>query len=91
MAWSKEKILINIENLMRSKFTNPKEAFEYFDTDNDGQLTKADLKQLLKEAKVSSLIRGLVAEFVLNEFDKSKSGTVNWEEFKTVAHTYVKE
>ena len=69
MAWSKEKILINIENLMRSKFTNPKEAFEYFDTDNDGQLTKADLKQLLKEAKVSSLIRGLVAEFILNEFE----------------------
>ncbi|NVJ89851.1 MAG: EF-hand domain-containing protein [Flavobacteriaceae bacterium] len=91
MAWTKEKILVNIENLMRSKFTHPKEAFEYFDADKDGELTKNDFKNLLKEAKVSSLIRGLVAEFMLNEFDKSKTGTVNWQEFEKVARKTIKE
>lgn len=91
MAWSKEKILINIEKLMRSKFTHPREAFDYFDADKDGELTKTDFKNLLKEAKVSSLIRGLVAEFMLNEFDTTNSGTVNWQEFEKVARSFVKE
>lgn len=91
MAWTKEKILINIEELMRTKFTHPREAFDYFDTDNDGELTKNDFKNLLKEAKVSSLIRGLVAEFMLNEFDSSKTGTVNWQEFEKIARSYIKE
>lgn len=91
MAWTKEKILVNIEELMRSKFSNPREAFDYYDSGKNGELTKTDFKKLLKEAKVSSLIRGLVAEFMLNEFDTSKTGTVNWQEFKIVAHTFVKE
>lgn len=91
MAWSKEKIVKNIEALMRSKFRHPKEAFDYYNANKDGQLTKADFKTLLKDAKVSSLIRGLVAEFMLNEFDTTNSGTVNWQEFEKVARSFVKE
>ena len=82
MAWTKEKILKNIETLMRSKFTNPKEAFDYYDEDKDGFLTKNDFKTLLKEAKVSVLIRGLVAEFMMNSFDVNKDETVSWKEFQ---------
>lgn len=86
MPWTKEKILINIEKLMRSKFTHPKEAFDYFDADKDGNLTKEDFKQLLKEAKVSVLIRGLVAEFMLQGFDENKDGKVDWGEFQKAIH-----
>ena len=82
MAWTKEKILENIEVLMRSKFTNPQEAFNYYDSDKDGLLTKADFKILLKEANVSSLIRGLVADFMMKSFDQNNSKTVSWEEFQ---------
>ncbi|QNM85226.1 EF-hand domain-containing protein [Polaribacter pectinis] len=82
MAWTKEKILINIESLMRSKFSEPREAFDYYDEDKDGKLTKADFKILLKEAKVSSLIRGLVAEFMMQSFDANKDGLVSWAEFQ---------
>ena len=82
MAWTKEKILINIESLMRSKFTNPKEAFNYYDSDKDGFLAKADFKILLKEAGVSSLIRGLVAEFMMKSFDQNNDNLVSWNEFQ---------
>ncbi|WP_334055911.1 EF-hand domain-containing protein [Polaribacter sp. P097] len=82
MAWTKEKILMNIEALMRSKFTNPKQAFDFYDADKDGFLTKSDFKVLLKEAKVSSLIRGLVAEFMMQSFDQNKDDLVSWDEFQ---------
>lgn len=82
MAWTKEKILVNIERLMRSKFTNPKEAFNHYDVDKDGFLTKADFKILLKEAKVSALIRGLVAEFMMQSFDANNDNLVSWNEFQ---------
>ena len=82
MAWTREKILENIEVLMRSKFKNPEEAFNYYDSDKDGLLTKSDFKNLLKEAQVSSLIRGLVAEFMMTSFDQNNDKTVCWEEFQ---------
>lgn len=82
MAWTKEKILINIEKLMRSKFSNPREAFDYFDADKDGNLTKSDFKKLLKEADVSILLRGLVAEIMMQNFDANKDGFVSWLEFQ---------
>ena len=82
MAWTKQKILKNIERLMRSKFTTPKEAFVYYDEDKDGFLTKSDFKKLLKEAKVSSLVRGLVAEFMMKTFDLNNTKTVSWKEFQ---------
>jgi Ca2+-binding EF-hand superfamily protein len=82
MAWTKEKILINIEALMRSKFTNPKEAFNYYDANDDGFLDKKDFKYLLKEAKVSPIIRGLVAEFMMQSFDQNGDQKVSWIEFQ---------
>lgn len=87
MAWTREKILKNIESLMRSKFTHPKEAFDFYDEDKDGFLTKNDFKKLLQEADVSFLIRGLVAEFMLQSFDKNGDGLVDWNEFQTAIET----
>ncbi|UAM98296.1 EF-hand domain-containing protein [Polaribacter litorisediminis] len=82
MAWTKEKILENIEFLMRSKFETPEEAFYYYDQDSDGFLTKDDFKLLLKEAGVHIIIRGLVAEFMIQSFDQNNNKTVSWEEFQ---------
>lgn len=82
MAWTKEKILENIEVLMRSKFETPEQAFSYYDRDKDGLLTKADFKILLKEANVNAIIRGIVAEFMMKSFDQNNDKTVSWEEFQ---------
>jgi len=82
MAWTKEKILANIEVLMRSKFETPEEAFQYYDRDSDGFLTKEDFKILLKEAEVHVIIRGLVAEFMMQSFDQNNDKTVSWQEFQ---------
>ncbi|WP_105046933.1 EF-hand domain-containing protein [Polaribacter gangjinensis] len=92
MAWTKEKILKNIETLMRSKFTEPKDAFDFYDEDKDGFLTKNDFKKLLQEADVSVLIRGLVAEFMLQSFDKNNDGLVDWHEFQAaIAETNLRK
>lgn len=92
MAWTKEKILKNIETLMRSKFTEPKDAFDFYDEDKDGFLTKNDFKKLLQEADVSVLIRGLVAEFMLQSFDKNNDGLVDWYEFQAaIAETNLRK
>jgi len=76
---------------MRSKFTEPKAAFDFYDEDEDGFLTKNDLKKILQEADVSILIRGLVAEFMLQSFDKNGDGLVDWNEFQgAIAETNLK-
>ena len=91
MAWTKEKILKNIETLLRSKFTEPKDAFDFYDEDKDGFLTKSDFKKLLQEADVSILIRGLVSEFMLQSFDKNGDHLVDWNEFQAaIAETNLK-
>ncbi|MEN8702909.1 MAG: EF-hand domain-containing protein [Polaribacter sp.] len=72
----------NIENLMENKFTSPEQAFAYYDSDNDGFLSKNNFKRLLKEARVFPFIRDLVAAFVLQNFDKDKDGLVSWSEFQ---------
>ncbi len=88
----RKKILKNIENLMRSKFTEPKDAFDFYDEDKDGFLTKNDFKKLLQQADVSVLIRGLFAEFMLQSFDKNGDNLVDWNEFQAaIAETQMQQ
>lgn len=72
---------------MQSKFSSPREAFDYYDANDDGYLNKKDFVKLLKEAKVSIIIRGVVAEFMLQSFDKNKDGLVSWSEFQAAIKT----
>lgn len=79
---AKEKILKDIHTLINQKFKTPEEAFVYFDKDKDGALNKSEIKDLLKEAGVSGLLRGLVAGEMIKGYNKSGSDSINWEEFK---------
>lgn len=79
---TKENILRDVHSLITKKFNSPEEAFTFFDKDKDGALNKSEIKDLLKEAGVGGLIRGLVAGEMIKGYDKSGDDTINNEEFK---------
>ena len=54
----------------------------FFDKDGDGKLTKGEITELLKKAKISGFIRGIVSLKLVEGYDKSKDELIDWEEFK---------
>ena len=79
---AKEKILQDIHTLINKKFKSPEDAFTNFDKDKDGRLNKDEVKDLLKDAGVGMLLRGIVAGEMIKGYDKSGDDTINREEFK---------
>ncbi|PQJ68504.1 MULTISPECIES: EF-hand domain-containing protein [Polaribacter] len=79
---TKEKILEKIHGLINDKFQTPTEAFQFYDKDKDGSLNKDELKDLLKNADISSFLRGIVANELIKGYDKSGDEAINLEEFK---------
>ncbi len=79
---TKESILNKIQILITNHFETPEQAFAYFDQDGDGKLKKSEIVKLLKQARVNGFIRGIVAGKLIEGYDKSEDGYVDWEEFK---------
>ncbi len=88
---SKKEILSKIRILITQNFENPEEAFHFFDKNSDGYLTAKELKKLVKSAKVSSLISGVVASKMIQGLDKDKNKKFDWNEFKKAADDLIKE
>jgi len=83
MASKKEKeILSKIKIVITQHFDSHENAFNFFDKNSDGELDKKEIKSLLKEAKVSGFIRGLVANKLIEKFDESDNESIAWTEFK---------
>ena len=80
---TKEIILNKIQILITNHFNTPQEAFQFFDKDSDGKLTKTEIVNLLKQAEINGFIRGLVSSKLVEGYDKDGDGLVDWEEFKT--------
>lgn len=55
-------------------------AFEHFDLDGDGQITRGELKQSLTKMGMSD--EGI--EDIIDEVDKDGSGTIDYNEFCTM-------
>ncbi len=84
MASKKEKeILKKIKILLTQKFENPEDAFSFFDKNSDKNLNRNEVKTLLKSAKVSSFIRGIVSSKLIEKFDDSSDKEISWKEFKS--------
>lgn len=84
MASKKEKeILKKIKILLTQQFDNPEEAFSFFDKNGDKLLNRNEVKALLKSAKVSSFIRGIVSKKLIEKFDDSSDEEISWKEFKS--------
>ena len=79
---TKEIILNKIQILISNSFKTPEEAFAFFDNDKDGKLSKKEISELLKNAEISGLIRGLVTSKLIEGYDKDGDSLVNWKEFK---------
>lgn len=78
----KEDILRKVRILITNQFDTPEEAFNFFDSNDDGRLKKSEIKKMLREAEVSGFLRGIVANELLKGYDKNSDDTISWEEFK---------
>ena len=88
---SKKEILNKIKILISTQFDDPKKAFNFFDKDKDGALNKKEIKKLLKSAKVSGLMRSIVASKIIEGLDKNKGKKVEWTEFETIVKDLMKD
>lgn len=88
---SKKEILNKIRILISTQFDDPKEAFKFFDKNKDGSLNKKEIKKLLKSAKVSGLLRSIVATKIIEGLDKNKGKKVEWPEFETIVKDLMKD
>ena len=79
---SKKEILSKIKIVLTQSFENQESAFDFFDKNKDGTLSRKEILKLLKKAKVNGFIRGLVAKKLISNFDKSKDKQIDWQEFK---------
>jgi len=78
----KEKILNKIQILITNHFNTPEAAFNFFDKNGNGKLSKKEIVKLLKEAEISGFIRGIVASKLIEGYDKNKDELIDWIEFK---------
>lgn len=78
---TEESILNKIQILITNHFETPQKAFEFFDTDSDGKLTKGEIVQLLKDAEISGFLRGIVSTKLIEGYDKNGDDLIDWEEF----------
>ena len=79
---TKEIILSKIQILITNHFDSPEKAFQFFDVNGDGKLKKSEIVALLKQAKINGFIRGLVANKLIEGYDASEDGLIDWNEFK---------
>ena len=78
-----KKIILNkIQILITNNFNSAEEAFNFFDSDSNGELSRNEIVKLLKEAEISGFIRGLVASKLIEGYDKDGDELISWEEFK---------
>lgn len=83
---TKEVILNKIQTLITKQFNSPEDAFNFFDANGSGTLTKKEISKLLKQAKINGLIRGIVADKLIEGYDTNGDKTVNWQEFKAAVN-----
>ena len=86
---TKEIILNKLQILITNHFNSPEAAFAYFDKDGNQQLTKGEIVDMLKEAEISGFIRGIVANKLIEGYDKSRDEAVDWQEFKAAVDEIV--
>ena len=79
---TEESILNKIQILITNHFETPQKAYDFFDSNGDGKLTKGEILRLLKEAEISGFLRGIVSTKLIEGYDTNEDELIDWEEFK---------
>jgi calcium-dependent protein kinase len=69
-----EELLLSTNNLRK--------AFEMFDHDGDGQISRADLVEVMKSFGGGVQIEDVIIDKIMNQVDINSTGTVDFEQFK---------
>lgn len=77
-----QQILDKIKIVLTQQFNSPEEAFQFFDEDGDGILSREEVVELLKHAEVNRFLRGVVATKLMEKFDASSDEFIAWTEFE---------
>lgn len=88
---SKKDILNKIQIVITKHFKSPQDAFNFFDKDGDGKLSKSEIVDLLKEAEISGFIRGIVGSKLIDGYDKNGDELIDWKEFKIAVEEIVND
>lgn len=88
---SKKAILKKVRILLTQTFDDPQKAFEFFDKNEDGKLSKKELKNLLKSSGVNGFISGVAAKKMIKGLDKSKDKALDWTEFKKAVDSLIED
>ncbi len=88
---SKKDILRKIRILITQNFQTAEEAFNFFDKNRDGNLSKKELKSLVKRAEINGFIAGIVANKMIQGLDKDHDEKLNWKEFKKALSNLLSE
>lgn len=81
----KKQIYSKLKIMITREFEDPQRAFDFFDKNADGKLSKKEIKSLLSKAEVSGFLGSIVASKMISSLDKSDDKQVSWKEFKKVA------
>lgn len=79
----KDEILKKIQILITNHFRSPEEAFRFFDENGDTNLSKNEIKNLLREAEISGFIRSIVCSKLIEGYDEDGDEQICWKEFQT--------
>lgn len=88
---SKKTIIKKIQIVLTKHFETPHDAFNFFDKNGNGKLSKAEVVRLLKEAEINGFIRGIVGSKLIEGYDKDGDGKIDWKEFKTAIAEMAKD
>ncbi|HEY1188518.1 MAG TPA: EF-hand domain-containing protein [Gemmata sp.] len=82
----KQEIDDKVTALVRGRFGGDyKAAFAHYDADCNGVIDKDELKALLADAGIGSVVtRWAWANGIMSEVDKDRDGAISWAEFESV-------
>ena len=64
---------------------NARAAFDHFDRDGDGCLSRSEVSRALREAGIGNrLTRGFYVDGIMERFDRDGDGRLCWSEFSSI-------
>ncbi len=78
----KKEILNKIRITVTNHFNTPEDAFNFFDKNSDGALSKSEIVKLLKHAEINGFLRGIIASKLIDGYDFTDDKKINWKEFR---------